>query len=176
MCPEAFLVGSSPNGLAATITLARAGHWVRGHEANEAVGGGLRSTELTVPRYLHEVQADLRQEIEVGAFTRDTTRGVRDSRTRGGADRGKVMLPVEGQEPLDRGENQAAGVRSSVLQRFAGIVGGRLRLLSPVDHPLETLDADAESLLSGRDSRAWLFQASVLPSALLTFVGEIVNH
>ncbi len=52
---DAIVVGSGPNGLAAAIRLAQTGKSVVLLEAADVAGGGMRTSELTLPGFRHDV-------------------------------------------------------------------------------------------------------------------------
>jgi phytoene dehydrogenase-like protein len=65
---RAMVVGSGPNGLAAAITLAEAGHHVTLIEAQPDIGGGVRSAPLTLPGYVHDVCSAIYPFGRISAF------------------------------------------------------------------------------------------------------------
>lgn len=67
---DAIVVGSGPNGLAAAITLARAGKSVRVFEAADTIGGGMRSDELTKPGFIHDVCSTVQAMMLASPFLR----------------------------------------------------------------------------------------------------------
>ena len=52
---DAVVVGSGPNGLAAAITLQQQGISTLLLEAKATIGGGMRSAELTLPGFVHDI-------------------------------------------------------------------------------------------------------------------------
>jgi phytoene dehydrogenase-like protein len=65
---DAVVIGSGPNGLAAAITLARAGRSVRVLEAEATIGGAARSLELTRPGFIHDVCSTVHALVVLSPF------------------------------------------------------------------------------------------------------------
>jgi phytoene dehydrogenase-like protein len=65
---DAVVVGSGPNGLAAAITMQRAGLSVLLVEAKDVIGGGLRSAELTLPGFIHDVCSTIQPLAAISPF------------------------------------------------------------------------------------------------------------
>ncbi|MBV9496632.1 MAG: NAD(P)/FAD-dependent oxidoreductase, partial [Acidobacteria bacterium] len=67
---DAVIVGAGPNGLAAAVALAREGLRVRVLEANDDIGGGARTRELTLPGFRHDVCSAIHPMGVVSPFLR----------------------------------------------------------------------------------------------------------
>ena len=67
---DGVVVGAGPNGLAAAIVLARAGRSVLVLEAADSVGGGTRTSELTLPGFRHDVCSAIHPLVQGSPFLR----------------------------------------------------------------------------------------------------------
>ena len=128
---DAIVVGAGPNGLAAAVTLARAGLAVHVIEGAATPGGGCRTEELTLPGFRHDVCSAVHPLAGVSPFFAGA----------GQAERGVTLLTpkVAVAHPLDGG--RAGAVSGSVAETAAAL--GRdqrpyQRLLEPLvrDAPL----------------------------------------
>jgi phytoene dehydrogenase-like protein len=123
--PDAIVVGSGPNGLAAAVTLAAAGLRVHVIEGAPEIGGGCRTEELTLPGFRHDVCSAAHPLAVASPFFRRF----------GLAARGVTLLEPDVQfaHPLDGG--RAAIVTRSVDETAARLGPDRLsyrRLFAPL--------------------------------------------
>ncbi|MCR2810857.1 MULTISPECIES: NAD(P)/FAD-dependent oxidoreductase [unclassified Microbacterium] len=70
MARRATVVGSGPNGLSAAVALARAGYQVQVLEASATAGGGVRTAELTLPGFRHDVGSAVHPAALTSSFFR----------------------------------------------------------------------------------------------------------
>jgi len=138
--PDAIVVGSGPNGLAAAITLARAGRSVVVYESHPTVGGGMRSAELTIPGFVHDICSAVQGTSAASPFFR-------------GLDLERFGLqfiapPVPLAHPLDGGRvallersvgDTAAGLDAGLSTGFGADGAAYRRLMGPLVRDADTL-------------------------------------
>jgi len=126
---RATIIGSGPNGLAAGVSLARAGYKVRVLEAADTIGGGVRSAETTLPGFVHDICSAVHPAALSSPFFQAF----------GLADRIDWIVPdISYAHPLDGGR---AGVAWHDIEKTAAGLGvdGRawLALLRPLSRHIE---------------------------------------
>jgi len=130
---RATVVGSGPNGLAAAVSLARAGYAVRMLEAAPTIGGGVRTADLTLPGFRHDVCSAVHPAALTSPFFRAF--GLRE--------RIEWVAPeISYAQPLDEGR---AAIAWRDLDRTAEGLGRDARAWLSVLRPLSAhLDAVVE--------------------------------
>ncbi len=155
----AVVVGSGPNGLAAAVTLARAGWKVRVLEAADGIGGGARTLPLTLPGFLHDHCSAIHPFLRASPFFRALPL----------AEHGVALVepPVEAAHPFDDGT--AALLLRSTRDTAGGLgTDGRAwrALFDPLAARFEALSGEVLGAVVHRPRRPFLLARFGL-SALL---------
>src|SRR5256885_144173 len=133
--PDAIVIGSGPNGLAAAIVIAQTGRKVIVFEANETIGGGARSAELTLPGFTHDMGSAMQPATGFArrTFTGEHARGL------------FAGIAGHGMLPLDMLPSAAFGLVLGALAHVVGWVmprGGAQRITDALASHLRSLGGE----------------------------------
>jgi len=144
---DAIVVGAGPNGLSAAIVRAQAGRSVRLLEGKSTVGGGVRSAELTLPGFVHDVCSAIHplaagspffRSLPLGRFGMDLIQP--DAPLAHPFDDGTAVIVERSIDATARNLGRDAGAYSRMmtpLVRHADtLFGALLSPLRPTRHPL----------------------------------------
>jgi phytoene dehydrogenase-like protein len=134
---DAVVVGSGPNGLAAGITIAREGRSVLVLEASGTIGGGVRTRELTLPGFRHDVCSAVHPLALVSPFFRSLDLGAHGLEW--------IQPPLPLAHPLD--ESDAVTLNRSMDMTAAGLGRDFDRYRELIGPGLQTLDGLIHDLL-----------------------------
>ena len=164
----AAVVGAGPNGLAAAVTLARAGVPVTMFEAAETIGGGTRTAEVVSPGVLHDVCSAVHPMALATGFFREFEL---ERRVRFAVPEASYANPLDGASGGSgrgrgrRGDRDRAAIAYRSLDRTAAELGRDGAAYHRFYRPLlERLDGVVDFALGGSMLR-W---PSNLPAALAT--------
>lgn len=184
---DAVVVGAGPNGLAAAVTLARAGLRVEVVERNETIGGGARTAQLMLPGFHHDVCSAVHPMALQSEFFRRFRM----------EDRIELRLPeVQYGHPLDGGR---AGIAYRDLARTAdelGVDGPAFRrLMLPLSrnadqvadfatdallhvprHPLSVARFGLRALEQGTSAWNLRFRDDVAPAMVTGVAAHSIQH
>lgn len=132
---DASVVGAGPNGLAAAIELARSGRKVLLVEGAEAVGGGTRTMELTMPGFRHDICSAIHPSGVASPFFKEIDLEV-----------DWVQPPIPFTHPLDGG--RVAALHRSVDETAAQMGDDGSKYVGLMGPLVEKVDLLVEDVLS----------------------------
>ena len=132
---DAVVVGSGPNGLAAAILIQQQGLRVLVVEAKDTIGGGLRTAELTLPGFKHDICSAIHPLAAASPFFK--TLPLQDYGLH------YIYPDIDAAHPLDGG---SAAILKGIVDDTAKLLGADettyRRLAGPVVHSWPLIDSD----------------------------------
>ena len=132
---DAIVVGSGPNGLAAAILLQQNGLSVLLIEGKDTIGGGMRSAELTLPGFTHDICSAIHPLADGSPFF--TTLPLEEHGLE------YILASINAAHPFDNG---TAAVLKNSLSKTAGLFGddeqAYLELMQPIVYDWPSIAPD----------------------------------